>query len=98
MNPHPNNSHVQGARRRFPSIHPVLCLALLALSACADTAWQRYAFEGVRYTAGQCQIARKPTDPACPAIPEYSQYAVERARARGTSDSDSTAQPQPPKP
>jgi hypothetical protein len=58
-------------------------LALLCLSGCADTHWERAFYEGQRKSVEQCRLAQAVPDPACPKLPAYEQYEKERAAVRG---------------
>lgn len=92
MNSHFNNTDTQAGGRRFSLAVKVVSLALLGLTGCAGKTLQHTFYDGVRSTAEQCQLTRKPTDPACVSLSDYRQYEKERAREKGMAGLESSPQ------
>jgi hypothetical protein len=53
-----------------------------ALSACADTHWERAIYQGWQYNNPSCGVTRRPADPPCANLPPYEAYVKEREAVR----------------
>ncbi len=81
-----------GQIRAVAGVATLVGVTLSGLVGCADTHWERAAYQGARYGNDQCQLRRRPTDAPCAELVEYDRYQQERAKARNASG-PSTASP-----
>ncbi len=55
----------------------------LALSACADTNWERAIYQGWQHNQRSCRMPPRASDPPCVNLPPYEAYVKERDAVRG---------------
>jgi hypothetical protein len=53
-------------------------LPLLALTACADTNWERAFYQSRPENQRYCALHSRPTDPPCVDLPTYEAYEKQR--------------------